>query len=77
MATTPRRSVRYAQNFLTSPSLVERLLDQPGAALVEHAVHPDHFARPNLVLRGVDGINHGISDVMSPWSAAVAEPECR
>jgi len=38
-------------------------------------VHPDHFARPNLVLRGADGVNHGISDVMSPWSAAVAEPE--
>jgi hypothetical protein len=27
------------------------------------------------VLRGDDGINHGISDAMSPWSAAVAEPE--
>jgi hypothetical protein len=27
-----------------------------------------------LVLRGSDGTNHGISDVMSPWSAAVAEP---
>jgi hypothetical protein len=26
------------------------------------------------VLRGADGMNHGISDVMSPWSAAVAEP---
>jgi gamma-glutamyltranspeptidase/glutathione hydrolase len=41
---------------------------------VEHAVFPTRFACPNLVLRGADGMNHGISDVMSPWSAAVAEP---
>jgi hypothetical protein len=27
------------------------------------------------VLRGADGVNHGVSDVMSPWSAAAAEPE--
>jgi gamma-glutamyltranspeptidase/glutathione hydrolase len=41
---------------------------------VEHTAFPIRFACPNLVLRGADGINHGISDVMSPWSAAVAEP---
>ncbi|HMD66971.1 MAG TPA: gamma-glutamyltransferase [Stellaceae bacterium] len=56
-------------------AIIERLSSKPGAALVEHTVHPDRFARPNLVLRGADGVNHGISDVMSPWSAAVAEPE--
>ena len=55
--------------------IIERLSSQAGAALVEHTVHPDRFARPNLVLRSDDGLNHGISDVMSPWSAAVAEPE--
>ena len=27
-----------------------------------------------MVLRGEDGLNYGISDAMSPWSAAVAEP---
>jgi hypothetical protein len=37
-------------------------------------VHPDRFARPNLVLHSPNGLTHGISDVMSPWSAAVAEP---
>ncbi|UFN48582.1 gamma-glutamyltransferase [Roseomonas sp. OT10] len=38
---------------------------------VEHAVLPVNFACPNLVRRvGEDAI--GISDVMSPWSAAVA-----
>jgi gamma-glutamyltranspeptidase/glutathione hydrolase len=50
------------------------LLARPGAALAEHTVHPDRFARPNLVLRHADGWSYGISDVMSPWSAAVAEP---
>ena len=48
---------------------------KPGATLVEHGVFPTRFACPNLVLHGADGLNHGISDVMSPWSAAVAEPD--
>jgi gamma-glutamyltranspeptidase/glutathione hydrolase len=54
--------------------ILERLSRLPGARVVEHAAFPIRFACPNLVLRGADGINHGISDVMSPWSAAVAEP---
>ena len=57
------------------PELVrERLAGRPGATLVEHTVFPNPFARPNLVLRGEDGLNYGVSDLMSPWSAAVAEP---
>jgi gamma-glutamyltranspeptidase/glutathione hydrolase len=52
----------------------ERLSQLAGARVVEHTAFPIRFACPNLVLRGADGINHGISDVMSPWSAAVAEP---
>ena len=58
-----------------SAAIAERLLTQPGARLVEHTVYPGRFACPNLVLRGTDGLNHGVSDAMSPWSAAVAEPE--
>jgi gamma-glutamyltranspeptidase/glutathione hydrolase len=54
--------------------ILERLSRLPGARVVEHTAFPIRFACPNLVLRGADGINHGISDVMSPWSAAVAEP---
>src|SRR6266446_9826999 len=54
-------------------AIIDRLSTQPGATLVEHTVFPSRFACPNLVLRGKDGRNHGISDVMSPWSAAVAE----
>jgi gamma-glutamyltranspeptidase / glutathione hydrolase len=57
------------------PDIVDRLSAQLGAILVEHGAFPARFACPNLVLRGADGVNHGISDVMSPWSAAVAEPE--
>ena len=57
------------------PELVrDRLLARPGAELVEHTVWPSQFACPNLVLRGEDGLNYGVTDVMSPWSAAVAEP---
>jgi len=55
-------------------AVIDRLADRPGAQLVEHTVWPAQFACPNLVLRGDDGTNHGISDTMSPWSAAVAEP---
>ena len=57
------------------PDIAERLSAQPGATLVEHSAFPARFACPNLVLRGADGVNHGITDVMSPWSGAVAEPE--
>ncbi len=39
---------------------------------VEHAVMPANFACPNLIQRGRDGTLHGITDAMSPWSAAVA-----
>jgi gamma-glutamyltranspeptidase/glutathione hydrolase len=53
----------------------EPLAALPGAAVLEHTVWPTRFACPNLVLRGPDGIAHGIADVMSPWSAAVAETE--
>ena len=54
--------------------IIERLSRLPGASVVEHTAFPSRFACPNLVLRDAHGSNHGISDVMSPWSAAVAEP---
>ena len=40
--------------------------------VVEHAVMPVNFACPNLILQQ-GGTRVGITDVMSPWSAAVAE----
>jgi gamma-glutamyltranspeptidase/glutathione hydrolase len=57
------------------PAILDQLSAQPGAILVEHGAFSARFACPNLVLRDADGVNHGISDVMSPWSAAVAQPE--
>jgi gamma-glutamyltranspeptidase / glutathione hydrolase len=66
---------RLAIDRRLDPEIVERLMAEPGAARVEHTVFPTRFACPNLVMSGEDGFNHGISDVMSPWSAAVAEPE--
>jgi gamma-glutamyltranspeptidase/glutathione hydrolase len=56
------------------PAVLDRLSTRPGASIVEHSVWPQRFACPNLILRGEDGLNYGISDAMSPWSAAVAEP---
>ena len=57
----------------------ERLGEETIAALsrdaevtvVEHAVMPVNFACPNLIQRR-GGAQVGITDVMSPWSAAVA-----
>ena len=67
-------SERFGIDRRLPPEIIERLSAEPGATLVEHTASPSRFACPNLVLRGSDGLNHGISDVMSPWSAAVAEP---
>jgi gamma-glutamyltranspeptidase/glutathione hydrolase len=51
----------------------EVLAALPGTPLVvEHAVLPLNFACPNLILRGPGGEATGISDVMTPWSGAVA-----
>ena len=41
--------------------------------VVETAVMPINFACPNLILQRADGTRTGISDVMSPWSAALAQ----
>ncbi len=43
------------------------------AQVVEHAVMPINFACPNMIAVGPDGERTGISDAMSPWSAAVAQ----
>ncbi len=68
-------SDRFGIDRRMPPAIIEPLSAKPGATVVEHGVFPSRFACPNLVLRGPDGRNHGISDVMSPWSAAVAEPD--
>jgi gamma-glutamyltranspeptidase/glutathione hydrolase len=39
----------------------------------EHVARPANFACPNLILVRADGERVGVSDAMSPWSAALAE----
>jgi gamma-glutamyltranspeptidase/glutathione hydrolase len=39
----------------------------------EHGVLPINFACPNVLAVGADGERTGISDAMSPWSAAIAQ----
>ncbi len=40
---------------------------------VEHGVLPINFACPNVLALNADGGRIGISDAMSPWSAAIAQ----
>src|SRR6185312_5236543 len=41
--------------------------------VVEHSAIPINFACPNVIVQSADGTRTGISDVASPWSAAVAQ----
>jgi gamma-glutamyltranspeptidase/glutathione hydrolase len=65
---------RFGIDHRFPAEIIERLSNRPGATVVEHTAFPSRFACPNLVLRDAGSCNHGISDVMSPWSAAVVEP---
>ncbi|HVH75129.1 MAG TPA: gamma-glutamyltransferase [Stellaceae bacterium] len=66
---------RVAVDARMPATIREALAAHSGAGIAEHAAWPALFACPNLVLRGPDGVNCGVSDVMSPNSAAVAEAE--
>jgi gamma-glutamyltranspeptidase/glutathione hydrolase len=80
---SPAEAAHHPRIDVSDPDTVhadQRLDDAVMAALraqgpvedVEHGVLPVNFACPNLiVLKG--GIRTGITDVMSPWSAAVAQ----
>ena len=54
------------------PDVMAALHAQGPTEEVEHGVVPVNFACPNLILNE-GGTRNGISDVMSPWSAAVAQ----
>ncbi len=54
------------------PEVMAALRAQGPVEDVEHAVLPVNFACPNLIAVH-DGVRTGITDVMSPWSAAVAQ----
>ncbi len=53
--------------------VLDRLRADGPVEVVEHGVMPLNFACPNLIQRTPDGGVVGISDAMSPWSAAVAQ----
>ncbi|MFL1462058.1 gamma-glutamyltransferase [Roseococcus sp. DSY-14] len=53
-------------------AVIAALAAEAPVEVVEHAVMPVNFACPNLILQQ-GGTRVGITDVMSPWSAAVAE----
>jgi gamma-glutamyltranspeptidase/glutathione hydrolase len=55
-----------------APDVLAALRADGPVEVVEHAVLPVNFACPNLIKQD-GGERIGISDVMSPWSAAVAQ----
>jgi gamma-glutamyltranspeptidase/glutathione hydrolase len=55
-----------------APDILRALQADGPLEIVEHAVLPLNFACPNLIAQK-DGMRTGISDVISPWSAAVAQ----
>jgi gamma-glutamyltranspeptidase/glutathione hydrolase len=54
------------------PDVLAALKADGEVAVVEHGVLPVNFACPNVIVQR-DGERTGISDVMSPWSAALAQ----
>lgn len=55
------------------PSVIAALEALGPVQVVEQAVAPVNFANPNMIARLPDGTWMGISDVYSPWSAAIAQ----
>jgi len=55
-----------------APDILRALEADGPLEIVEHAVLPLNFACPNLIEQK-EGVRTGISDAISPWSAAVAQ----
>ena len=53
--------------------VIDALSSDGPTDVVEHGVMPINFACPNMIVQRPDGSRQGISDVMSPWSAALAQ----
>jgi len=56
-----------------APEIRDALAKEGPLEWVEHGVLPVNFACPNVIESRADGTRTGISDVMSPWSAALAQ----
>jgi gamma-glutamyltranspeptidase/glutathione hydrolase len=53
--------------------VIDALASDGQTEMVEHAVMPINFACPNAIVSQQDGSRVGISDVASPWSAALSQ----
>jgi gamma-glutamyltranspeptidase/glutathione hydrolase len=53
--------------------VIDALAADGATDVVEHGVMPINFACPNVIVQRPDGSRQGISDVASPWSAALAQ----
>ncbi|MBP0493093.1 gamma-glutamyltransferase [Pararoseomonas indoligenes] len=75
-AHTPRIDVSGPDSVTADRRLGDEVLGglaQDGELeVVEHAVLPVNFACPNFIARDANGAATGITDVLSPWSAALA-----
>jgi gamma-glutamyltranspeptidase/glutathione hydrolase len=81
---TPEQAAHQPRIDVSDPGVVNadrRLPEDVLSALkalgptdvIEHSVLPVNFACPNMILREADGDVIGMSDVLTPWSAAVAQ----
>ncbi|MGQ0665319.1 MAG: gamma-glutamyltransferase, partial [Pseudomonadota bacterium] len=55
-------------------AIVAALAARMPTAAIDTLVAPILFANPSIAVAGSDGVNSAAADLMSPWSAAVAEP---
>jgi gamma-glutamyltranspeptidase/glutathione hydrolase len=55
------------------PEIIDALGSDGRVEVVERSVMPINFACPNGIIANGDGSRIGISDVASPWSAAIAQ----
>jgi gamma-glutamyltranspeptidase / glutathione hydrolase len=56
-----------------APDVIDALAADGQIVVVEHGVMPINFACPNAIISNQNGQRMGISDVASPWSAALAQ----
>ena len=76
----PRIDVNGSDRFGIDRRLPAAIVEPLSAKARRHTGRAYGVSRPASPARTssctiADGVNHGISDVMSPWSAAVAEPD--
>ena len=73
----PRIDASGGDTVGIDPRMPQAIKDALGNAYPLHetelAVYPTNFACPSSVVQTADGEHQGITDVMSPWSGAVAQ----